>query len=299
MLAKVVTNLTGSCGPREAAEQSPAESPADYVVQACMAKDIGRVRTTNQDSIAFVSPGGHDERRRRGVLAVVADGMGGHQGGEVASALAVRTICDRYYRAPGDDPLHVIELAMAEANGEILRAATADEALAGMGTTATVLVLVGKSAFFAHVGDSRLYRCRQGLATQLTEDDTLVEQMVKDGMISAEEARHHPERSVLLRSLGTRPEVRVVIQRCAPPQIGDTFVLCSDGMHDSIAPSEIASIVESFDPEGACRRLIELARDRDGSDNISVGVVAVRPAEAAEKPVPITRETVLVPAEGE
>ncbi|WP_300454902.1 Stp1/IreP family PP2C-type Ser/Thr phosphatase [Accumulibacter sp.] len=269
------------------------ETFPDYVVQACMAKDIGLVRETNQDAIAFVSPGDPGERRRRGVLAIVADGMGGHKGGEVASALAVQTVCRDYFAAPVDDPLQAIGLAMAEANETVYRAAEADRALSGMGTTATALVLVGGNVLFAHVGDSRLYRCHQGQARQLTEDDTLVEQMVKEGMITAAEARHHPERNVLVRSLGTRPEVRITTRRCDPPKIGECFVLCSDGMYDSIKPEEIARIVEAGDPETACRQLIELARERDGSDNISVGIVAVRTPDTAEKSMPVTREMVV------
>ncbi len=268
------------------------DASAYYILQTCMATDIGCVRTSNQDSIAFVSPGDPDERRRRGVLAVVADGMGGHNGGEVASKLAVDTICSHYFAAHDDDPLHTIEQALREANAAIFRAAEADRALSGMGTTATVLALVGRGMWFGHVGDSRLYRCSHGQVTQLTKDDTLVEQLVNEGLISAEHARYHPERNVLLRSLGTRPDLRVTAQVGDPPEVGDTFVLCSDGLYDCVDASEIVRVVESCDPQAACRRLIELARERGGSDNISVGIIAVRPPEAVERPIPVTREMV-------
>jgi serine/threonine protein phosphatase PrpC len=272
--------------------------PMYYAVETCMATDIGCVRTGNQDAIAFVSPGNHDERHRRGVLAVVADGMGGHNGGEVASRLAVETICRQYFATPDDDPQRAIEGALRKANAAVFRAAEANEALMGMGTTVTALVLVGQRVLFVHVGDSRLYRLSHGRVTQLTRDDTLVQQMVSDGLITTEQARHHPERSVLLRSLGTRPDLIVTAQSCDRPEVGDCFVLCSDGLYDSIEPSEIAQVVESSDPQAACRRLIELARERDGSDNISVGVVAVRPANAGEKPVPVTREMLAGQMEG-
>lgn len=272
--------------------------PAYYTVETCMATDIGCVRTGNQDAIAFVSPGVPGERDRRGVLAVVADGMGGHNGGEVASKLAVETICRQYFATPDDDPQRAIEGALRKANAAIFRAAEANEALSGMGTTVTALALVGQCTLFVHVGDSRLYRCSQGQVTQLTRDDTLVQQMVDDGLISPEQARHHPERSVLLRSLGTRPDLLVTARICDRPEVGDCFVLCSDGLYESIEPGEIAQVVESLDPQAACRRLIELARERDGSDNISVGVIAIRPANAGEKPAPVTREMLAGQMEG-
>ncbi|WP_300339528.1 PP2C family serine/threonine-protein phosphatase [Accumulibacter sp.] len=253
------------------------ESAPDFAVQACVATDVGCVRETNEDAVAFVCPADAELRRRRGVLAVVADGMGGHLGGEVASVLAVETICRCYFAAPADqEPLRAVELAVLEANRAIYRQGDADPALIGMGTTATVLVLLPTSALYAHVGDSRLYRCAKGRCIQLTQDHTLVEQLLQDGMISALEARYHPMRNILLRSLGTRRGLRVAVQRCAAPAIGETFVLCSDGLHGSVEPADIAEAVGTLDPEQACRRLIDLARERDGSDNISVGVIAVR-----------------------
>lgn len=255
---------------------SVSAAPADYRIQACMASDIGCLRRTNEDSIAFVCPDDPDLRMRFGVLAVVADGMGACPGGEVASALAVKAIRRSYFMTPADkDRQRTLELAMREANGAIFRAAQADRALTGMGTTATALVLVGSNALVAHVGDSRLYRCTDSLCVQLTDDQTLVARMVKDGLIAAGEARHHPLRSVLLRSLGTQRGLRVDARRLPAAKVGDSFVLCSDGLHAAVEPTEIARIVESTDPEGACQQLIALARKRDGSDNTSVGVIAI------------------------
>jgi len=262
-----------------------------------MRSDIGCVRSSNEDSVAFVSPGDDGERRRRGVLAVVADGMGGHRGGEVASTLAVETICRHYLAAAVGDPLGALEQALLEANATIHAAGAADAGLAGMGTTATALALVAGQALVAHVGDTRLYRCSQSQALQITEDDTLVREMERHGLISAEQARRHPERSVLLRSLGTRAEVSVAAQRLGPVEVGECFVLCSDGLHDAVEPFEIAQAVASLAPEAACRHLIELARARDGSDNISVGVVAIRPATISGRPPPVTRETLCPGAE--
>lgn len=248
-----------------------------------MASDVGRVRRSNEDALTFVCPDDPELRRRLGVLALVADGMGGHRGGAVASALAVETICRGYFAAlPGQDRLRAMELAMLDANRAICQAGLADRSLEGMGTTATALVVVEDSVLVAHVGDSRLYHCAEDRCRQLTEDHTLVEQMVRNGVISAEDARHYPMRNVLMRSLGTYAGVQVATQNCAAPQIGDSFVLCSDGMHASVEPAEIAEIVASLEPREASQRLVDLACVRDGSDNVSVVVVVIRPAAMAQ-----------------
>lgn len=276
-------------GRKGATPSSISTEPSGCAVDAFMVSDVGCVRSSNQDSIAFVSPGDAELRQRLGVLAVVADGMGGHNGGEVASAMAVETICRHYFSSAGDDAGQALALAMREANGAVFRAAGVNPDLEGMGTTATALVLVGNGVLFAHVGDSRLYRCFAGRCTQLTEDDSFVAEMVKNRLISAEQACHHPARNVLLRSLGTQEKLWVVAQRCDPAQVGDRFVLCSDGLWDTVEPREIAEIVSSQEPEGACRQLVEMARERGGSDNISVGVVAIRTAEPALQSIPENR----------
>ena len=273
-------------GRSAAAQCSMSAQPLGYAVDAFMASDIGCVRSSNQDSLAFVSPKALEIRQRLGVLAVVADGMGGHNGGEVASAMAVDTICRQYFATSGDDPGQGLALALRAANGAIFQAAEADRELEGMGTTVTALVLVGECVLFAHVGDSRLYRCFAGQSTQLTEDDSLVADMVRKRLIASEQARHHPARNVLLRSLGTQAKLAIVTQRCDPPRTGDRFVLCSDGLWDTVEPQEIAYIAASLDPERACRQMIELARERGGSDNISVAVIAIDAPEAAAEPLP-------------
>ena len=260
-----------------------SDPPPEYTVRAGMASDVGRVRRSNEDALAFVCPDDVALRRRLGVLAMVADGMGGHRGGEVASTLAVDTVCRGYFAAqPGEDRLRVLERAMLDANRAICQAGLADPSLEGMGTTATALVIVDDSVLFAHVGDSRLYHCAEGHCRQLTEDHTLVQQMVKNGVLSAEAARLYPMRNVLMRSLGTYSGLKIATRSCAAPQIGDTFVLCSDGLHASVDAADIAEVVASLQPREASQRLVELACARDGSDNVSVAVVVVRPVATGE-----------------
>jgi serine/threonine protein phosphatase PrpC len=279
-VARAVAGLwLGKSGREHAGGRSVNPAAASHVVECGSATDIGLVRNSNQDAVAFMVPSDPAQRLRRGVLAVVADGMGGHNAGEVASGLAIETICRSYYATPGDDPRRALEVALREANDAVFRAAQADAALDGMGTTATALVLVGGSGWFAHVGDSRLYRCSAGQCEQLTQDQTLVAELVKNRLLSAEQARHHPARNVLVSSLGTQPDLRVVAERCAPLVSGDCFVLCSDGLWESVEPGDIAEIVTSRGVDAACRDLVALALERDGHDNVSVAVLALRPAE--------------------
>lgn len=279
-LARALRRLRrGSSARRRMGEDDPDKPTMEYMIDAHVATDIGCVRETNQDAVALVQPASGAETKRRGLLAIVADGMGGHKGGAVASALAVETVCQRYFAETDDEPARALELAMREANRVIHAAAQGNPALDGMGTTATALVLVNGEAIYAHVGDSRLYRCVQGRCAQLTEDDSLVEQMVRNGIITACETHRHPFRSVLLRSLGTSEDLDIRAQRGVRLHGGETFVLCSDGLHDGVGMKDIAAAVDLPSAEAACRRLIDLACERDGSDNISVGVVAVR-AEA-------------------
>lgn len=255
----------------------PADDAAAYAITGCVLTDVGCVRESNQDAIAFVSPPEAKLRALRGVLAIVADGMGGHNGGAVASTLAVETVCREYYAAASRTPARALEQALSAANAAIFAAAQADVALSGMGTTCTALVLVGSQAWVAHVGDSRLYRCTSGGCEQVTEDHTLVAELVRNGLLQEEQALQHAARSILLASLGTQAGWPVPAQRLAPPRVGECFVLCSDGLWEYLARAEIASAVASGSPDEAARHLIELARERGGRDNISVGIVAIRP----------------------
>lgn len=262
----------------------------DYVVEAFVLTDIGCYRTINQDALAYVSSGDTAERERRGVLAIVADGMGGHQAGEVASRLAVDVIRAEYFRSRGPDPLAALRQAFLAANVAIFQAASEDASLFGMGTTATALALRGPDVLVAHVGDSRLYRLSEGGLRQLTQDDTLVAAMLRDGLIGADQMRSHPDRNVLMRALGTHTELGFAAQRCEPPRIGESFVLCSDGLHDVVEDGEIDEIVRGQAPEAACRRLVDLAKLRESGDNISAAVVSIRPAYGSARAAPVTRD---------
>jgi protein phosphatase len=266
-----------------------SEQP-DYEVTASVFTDPGCVREINEDSGRYFHPDDADLLSNKGLLFIVADGMGGHSAGEVASRMAVECI-SRFYYEDSDDPIESLKNAFQGANREIHRASLKDSGLAGMGTTCTALVLRNGSAISAHVGDSRLYLVRDGQIYLMTEDHSAVMEMVKRGMISLEEARHHPDKNVILRAMGSHPEVEVTIWDSPfPVRVGDSFLLCSDGLYDLVEDEEIRRMVVSLDPTSACQTLIAMARERGGHDNITVAIVNLKArGEEPQRPVPTTR----------
>jgi protein phosphatase len=243
----------------------------------------------NEDSgrIVWAETG---KRGDRGVLAVVADGMGGHQAGEVASRAAVETIELEYPRAKGN-PGQALEEAFRKAHRRIRQLTEGNAAMAGMGTTCTAVAIVGAEAWAAHVGDSRLYLVRGEDIYQLSEDHTQCMEMVRQGLMTLEQARHHEDRSILVRAMGTREEL--AIMSWAEPMAvkpGDHFLLCSDGLHDLVADLEMRDAVLGAGPEEACRKLVTMARERGGYDNITVAVVAIPGPDGGTENVKETRQ---------
>jgi protein phosphatase len=265
--------------------------PGKFDVVVSMSSDVGCVRELNEDSGAYIQPDDPELLRNKGLLVVVADGMGGHSAGEVASRLAVDVVTRAYYE-DGGDPRSALEKAFHEANREIHKAAENDASKNGMGTTCTALVLQNGTAISAHVGDSRLYLVREGSIYLMTEDHSAVMEMVKAGLITLEQARHHPEKNVILRAMGSHPEVEVTTwQEPFPIRAGDRFLLCSDGLYDLVEDEEIKGLVMRSAPQTACESLIALAKERGGHDNITVGIVSLKPeGEADPRSVPETRQ---------
>ncbi|MEW5983149.1 MAG: protein phosphatase 2C domain-containing protein [Acidobacteriota bacterium] len=248
-----------------------------YEITVNVSSDVGCQRTVNEDCVRSVMPHDPGLRRRRGCLVVVADGMGGHAAGEVASRLAVDTIHHAYYGGPDSD-LPTLADALHRANQAIYEHARTNARFSGMGTTCTALVLRGDAAECAHVGDTRLYLVRQSRIYRMTEDHSAVRSLVARGLLSAGDAAHHADRNVILRALGTHPTVEVTTWREPfPTRIGDCFVLSSDGLHDVVDDDEIREIVCAGDGVSACERLVGLARSRGGPDNITVAIVRIGP----------------------
>jgi protein phosphatase len=238
--------------------------------------DIGQVREVNQDYCGEFS----DPARRRRLL-IVADGMGGHRGGEVASRLAVETAAE-VFRTGGEDPAQVLRAALEAANHRVYEAARADVNLAGMGTTGVCLLFEGGGrGYVAHVGDSRAYRLRGDVLEQITDDHSVVGALVRMGHITEDEAKLHPQRNEILRAIGTAEDVEVQI---TPLELepGDRYLLCSDGLSGLVGAGEIAEVLAQHDPAEAVRTLVQMANLEGGNDNITVQV-AVIPGEPRKR----------------
>ena len=259
-------------------------------ISASLCTDTGRVRSANEDAGRIVQPSDEATRATRGVLVVVADGMGGHSAGDIASRLAVETINRAYYDGPGE-PGDALAAALGAANQAIFARAAKDPALTGMGTTCVALACCRDVAYASHVGDSRLYLVRSGGIYQMTTDDSVVAEMVQQGLITREEARRHQDRNVLLKALGTRADITASRwDEPFPLRAGDTFVLCSDGLTDLVSDAEILTAAAGTHVNDASRALVDLAKDRGGFDNITVAMLRLTPQQVRRDTAPETRE---------
>jgi len=209
-------------------------------------------------------------------LFIVADGMGGHNAGEVASSLAVRAVRDNIVGTfDRDNPAEVIQRAVRKANAIVFSHASARDDLKGMGTTLTAVWVYEKEAYVAHIGDSRAYLARQGELRLMTSDHSLVQEMVKNGGISEKEARQHPQRNVLTRAVGTQEDVHVDINNIAL-QENDVLLLCTDGLTSTVSDRDILGVFSKLQSaEKSCYDLIGMASKRGAEDNITAVVVYV------------------------
>jgi protein phosphatase len=252
------------------------------VVDADILTDVGCVRDHNEDCIGILHE--HNESLGDRALLLVADGMGGHNAGEVASAACARMV-EAAFPEMRTRPAESLKNSLEQANAAIHKQSVTESATSGMGTTCTALLLQDGYGYSAHVGDSRLYLIRNQGIYQMSEDHSAVMELVNAGEITMQQARHHPDKNVITRSLGGREHVEVSTWPQPLPLLpGDRFLLCSDGMYDQIEDEEIYAIVSNESPTGACRRLVDCARERGGGDNISVAIVALKPIGDAAKP---------------
>ena len=229
------------------------------------ATDVGRMRKNNEDSYLSSQP-----------VAAVADGMGGHSAGEVASAIAIEELAALGRRGPWaneTDATDDLKQAILRANRRIREMAASDRKLNGMGTTLVALLEDGDMVHVANVGDSRGYLLRQGELSQVTVDHSLVQELVDDGRLSPEDAERHPQRSVITRALGIDPEVEFDLFTYKL-QVGDRLLLCSDGLSDVVEPAQIRKVLLRVrSAQRAARELVTVANDQGGPDNITVIVV--------------------------
>lgn len=233
--------------------------------------DVGQVRSNNQDA-ALSAP--------QSVVYAVADGMGGHRGGEVASALALEALSGELRRtATGVDSVEALVAAVSGANERVLDEARSNAELFGMGTTLCAVALVGppgaEQVAVVNVGDSRVYVLQDGEMQQLTEDHSLVQSLVRDGQLTADEAAVHPQRNILTRVVGVEPDVEVDWWQ-RPAVVGERYLLCSDGLFNEVSDSRIAATLRQLaDPTEAAKALVALANAGGGRDNVTCVVVDV------------------------
>jgi PPM family protein phosphatase len=238
--------------------------------------DIGCQRENNEDSYLYWEPAGQREFERKGRLAIIADGMGGHDGGQEASRMAVETVRQSYAEDFQSDPLTALLASFSTAHERIRGYAERHPAFYGMGTTCTAFVLRGLQLYFAHVGDSRLYLVHDHHLTRLTRDHSYVGRLVESGLVRPEDAERHPQRHVLTAALGAAGQFSV--EGSGPGrsvQAGDRLLLCTDGLWSVVSEDEIQSSVSGNPPAEACSMLVNLARQRGGPDNITLQILHV------------------------
>ncbi len=240
-----------------------------------LSSDIGMRRSNNQDSYAVSLAADFEDWLQRGHLFVIADGMGAHAAGELASKLAAEHVSHIYRKHPEASPPEGLREAIREANQEIHRRGEANLDFHNMGTTCSSLLLLPQGAIAGHVGDSRVYRLRGRLLEQLTFDHSLVWEMRAAGQLTSSDAEATVPKNVITRSLGPQANVKVDLEGPFALQPNDTFLLCSDGLTGRVDDAEIAATLHLLRPQEAATFLINLANLRGGPDNITVMVIRV------------------------
>jgi len=231
--------------------------------------DVGRVRSANEDSLG-------EAQTQNGHLFIVCDGMGGHVGGAVASAKAVESIIEFFQREFFDNPIQALDHAISFANEQIYATALSQPELKGMGTTAVVLLIRENECYIAHVGDSRIYLFSDGKLNRLTKDHSYVQTLVDANIIADEDAESHPNKNQILQALGIGPVVKSSI--CLSPvlpKVGDTFLLCSDGMNGMVNDKEMEHIMVHNNNESWSKLLIDAALNAGGKDNVTVSLIEI------------------------
>lgn len=231
------------------------------------ATDIGQKRQMNQDFI-FTS---EDPVGNLPNLFVVADGMGGHNAGDFASRYGVSVLVESIKKDKNYNPVKILRSAIETANREVFRQSMEEESFSGMGSTMVVCTVAGDYAYVANVGDSRMYLACPGLS-QISQDHSLIAEMVRLGELSAEEGRNHPDKNIITRAIGTGEEIRIDFFdiKLEPSNL---IMLCSDGLTNMVSDEEIREILEGRAPEECAQALVDKANENGGEDNIAVIVV--------------------------
>lgn len=304
----LTTTGTGTARSRHAADEpgpQPATRPRtptqgravnwDDVIVEAPATDTGMRRSNNQDSFAIVKAVRPEVWQAKGHVFMVADGMGAHAVGELASKMACDHIPHHYTKSKITAPAEALVKAYREVGTLIHGKSSLNRDFEGMGTTCSTLVLLPAGSMIGHVGDSRVYRVRKDRIEQLTFDHSLVWELLRRKHLSPEQAERFVHRNVITRSLGPDPNVEVDIEGPYPVEVGDTFLLCSDGLSNPIENAELGAFATNFHPNDATQYLLHLANLRGGNDNITIVLARVGPwvepgSEAAAAPATTRKE---------
>lgn len=266
-------------------------------IKVVIQSDLGNIRLNNEDLGMFFRVADEKIIREKGYLLIVADGMGGHQAGEVASKMATDIISQEYFKKGNADNIEgILKKAFELANKNIFKKASTEKSYYGMGTTCTAIAVIDKKVFFAHVGDSRAYFIRKNNIRQITTDHTYVQQLVKSGEITQKEAESHPKRNILTNAMGTKPEMGIDTGKFEFLfEKGDKLLLCSDGLYDYIGDEEMVTILSNHSLQEAAEYMITETKKRGGHDNITVVLAEKTETETTAKEtrdidLPLTKE---------
>jgi len=260
----------------------PHASIWEHCLEVAALSDIGLRRANNQDSLAVLLASSQEKWDQRGHLFVVADGMGAHAAGELASKLATDMVPLTYDKLLDRPPPEALMAAVQDANVQIHHRGTANDDFRGMGTTVSTLVLSPQGAYVAHVGDSRVYRLRGARIEQLTFDHSLVWELRAARQVPQDNMALFITKNIITRSLGPNPQVQVDLEGPLPIQPGDTYLLCSDGLSGQVRDEEIGKVLLAMPPKEAVRTLVDVANLRGGPDNITVVVARVTGPQVAK-----------------
>ncbi len=255
----------------------------EHCLEPVALTDVGLRRTNNQDSHAVILASSQEKWEQRGHLFIVADGMGAHAAGELASKLATDVVPLAYGKLLDRPPPEALLAAVQDANLQIHTRGTANDDFRGMGTTVSALVLCPLGAVVAHVGDSRVYRLRGSRLEQLTFDHSLVWELRAAKQLPQENVAAFIPKNIITRSLGPNLQVQIDLEGPHPIQIGDTYLVCCDGLSGQLKDEEIGQVLMSLPPGEAVRALVDLANLRGGPDNITVIVVRVKGPQRAKE----------------
>lgn len=265
---------------KQADQHNDKNISLDRDYRAVAKTDVGSVRENNEDHLIFIRPFDKSKRDKYGCLALVADGMGGHSNGEIASRLAVDIISQSYFYS--DKPgLETLKKAFEKANTAIYKKAKVNTSLRGMGTTCTAIILLNDEILIGHIGDSRAYLIKEDAISQLSKDDTYVQFLLDNKKITEQESYSHPHRNIVTKALGTSEKINATFKKHTSRfEENDKLLLCSDGLYEYMKAEELKTSLIDRQIDDVANRMIAVAKKRGGHDNISVLIVEAATKEA-------------------